>query len=227
MNSNLGVTNRRVKQFSEKVAKLLKEGKIKSFRLYTSIDSWGPQAEYMRRGLDCKVWEQNLDTYLTITGARTSLMITYNVLVVAYFRQLLEKIEELRKKYNTDDGVQRIDIDTPYLKEPPHWMMNILPLEYGKYLDDDLQYIKDNIRTDRNDLTKFHEYEYEKYKRVRDYFYEGGQKITDDLRERGRRDFYVFFNEYDKRSDLDFAKTFPRYSEFMKLCKETYEQYKP
>ena len=228
MNSNLGVSNRRVKQFSEKVAKLLKEGKIKDFQLYTSIDSWGPQAEYMRRGLDCNLWEQNLDTYLTTTNARVSLMVTFNVLAVGYFRQLLEKIIEFRKKYNVPgQEIQKLDFDTPYLKEPPHWMINILPQEeFGKYLDDDLQFIKDNQRSEHNDHFNFSAHEYEKFKRVRDYFFTGGQKITTDLLQRGRRDFYVFFNEYDKRSNLKFHETFPKYEKFMELCKDAYANFK-
>lgn len=227
MNSNLGVTHNKVKRLSERIKKLLDEKKIKSFRLYTSIDSWGEQAEYMRRGLDCALWEKNLDTFITTTNAPVSIMITYNVLAVAYFRSLLEKILELRQKYNSDnDHRQMLGFDTPYLKEPPHWMINILPQEYGKYLDDDLEFIQENLRTHGGDTFKFSQHEFEKFKRVRDYFYEGGQRVTDDLIQRGRRDFYEFFTNYDKRSNLDFLKTFPLYKDFLNQCKEVHNEFK-
>lgn len=227
MNSNLGVSNNKVQKLSKKIKKLLDENKIKRFRLYTSIDSWGPQAEYMRRGLKCDVWEENLDTFITTTKSPINIMITYNILCVGYFTPLLKKIQQLRAKYNDiNNHIQMIGFDTPYLKEPPHWMINLLPKEeFGKFIDDDLEYIKKHIRKDMSEVDKFSEHEYEKFKRVRDYFFEGSSKITEDLIKRGRRDFYVFFNEYDKRSFLTFLEIFPKYKDFMNLCKETYEKF--
>jgi len=224
MNSNLGVSSSKVQKISYMIKKLLDENKINKFYLYTSIDSWGQQAEYMRRGLDVDVWEKNLDTYLNITGQDVSFMITYNILTVAYFRPLLEKILFLRKKYNKDSINQRIDFDTPYLKEPPHWMINLLPIEFGKYIDDDLEFIRVNIHKDYSSMC-FSEHEYEKLKRVRDYFFQGGEKITSDLIQRGRRDFYSFFTEYDRRSNLNFEQTFPLYKDFLAKCKVTYEHF--
>ena len=229
INSNLGVANTRVQRMVEAVSKLLDEKKIKGFKMFTSIDSWGEHAEYMRRGLDCALWEENLNTYLTgLPNCEISFMITYNVLCVAYFRPLLEKILELRGKYNQDNtSRQRINIDTPYLKEPPHWMINILPQEdFGKYFEADLEFMRANAESLNGPNTlKFAEYEIEKFKRVRDYYYEGGSRVTEDLIQRGRRDFHVFFTEYDQRSNLSLSKLFPLYNDFAKLCKETYEQY--
>ena len=57
INSNLGVSFNRVDRFIEQAKKLLQEKKIKTINIFTSIDSWGPQAEYMRTGLDCAHWE--------------------------------------------------------------------------------------------------------------------------------------------------------------------------
>jgi organic radical activating enzyme len=226
INSNLGVATSRVERIMTQVKKLLDLGKIKAFKMFTSIDSWGEQAEYMRRGLDCKLWETNLNTVLTLLpNSEIGFMITYNVLCVAYFRPLLEKILELRAKYSVNNR-QRITFDTPYLKEPPHWMINILPKDsFSKYLEDDLEFMKANCQSDNYDPTKFANVEIEKFKRVMDYFNEGGSKITEDLITRGRRDFHVFFTEYDQRSKLDLIKTFPLYESFAKLCKETYETY--
>lgn len=216
MNSNLGVTNRKVILLANTVKKLVDEGKIRKFKLYTSIDSWGEQAEYMRRGLDVKLFEKNMDSYLNITGQTLSIMCTYNVLSVATFRPFLERVLRWRAKYNVSNAVQRIGFDTPYLKEPPHWMMNILPQSFGKYIDYDLKFIEDNL--DETNRNMFAKHEYEKLKRVRDYFYAGGPAITEELIENGRKDFASFFPEYDKRSGSDFATTFPQYMEFMEMC---------
>jgi hypothetical protein len=229
LNSNMGVANSRVQRFTETISRLIKEKKIAKFKLFTSIDSWGKQAEYMRQGLDCELWEKNLDTYLsTVPNSEVSFMITYNILSVAYFRPLLDKILDLRRKYNNPSvPFQRINFDTPYLKEPPHWMINLLPKEdFGHFLDSDLEFIQSNMKNDYGTSPNgFFPHEYEKFKRVRDYYYQGGPRITDELIERGRRDFYVFFNEFDKRNNLNLLETFPMYKDFYELCKTVCEGY--
>jgi hypothetical protein len=99
-------------------------------------------------------------------------------------------------------------------------MMNLLPVEFGAYIDKDLDFVRENIT---NNFNGFDDHEYEKLKRVRDYFYEGGSRITQELVTQGRIDFYKFFNEYDSRSNLNLTETFPLYADFYNLCKETYE----
>ena len=34
-------------------------GAIKKFKLFSSMDTWGPRAEYLRTGLDLEKWEKN------------------------------------------------------------------------------------------------------------------------------------------------------------------------
>ena len=41
----------------------------------------------------------------------------------------------------------------------------------------------------------------------------------------GRRDFYSFFTENDKRLGTNLLNTFPEYTEFYNLCKQVYENY--
>jgi len=157
LNSNLGVSFEKVDRMIEYVSHLLENKKIRKFSLYTSIDSWGPQAEYMRTGLKCNHWERNVRAVLA-TNTTVNLMCTFNVLCVTNFQKLLQKVIELRKEF----GHNSIKFDTPYLKEPPHWMINILTDDFITHMDNTLQFIKDNDQW-LNDL------EYEKFKRVVDY----------------------------------------------------------
>ena len=76
-NSNLGMTNRIVKRLSKYVKEFEDENKIKRFKLFTSLDTWGSRAEYIRTGLDLKVWEENFHTYLTETSANITFMMTF------------------------------------------------------------------------------------------------------------------------------------------------------
>jgi hypothetical protein len=41
----------------------------------------------------------------------------------------------------------------------------------------------------------------------------------------GRRDFYSFFEENDKRLGLNLLEVFPEYTEFYEQCKQVYESY--
>ena len=221
INSNLGVKHALVEKLTARVSKLLAENKIKSFKLFTSMDTWGPRAEYIRTGLDLEVWEKNFHTYLTETNSPITFMITFNLMSVTTFQSLLEKILEWRKIYGWyDDPVNpqhRVRFDTPYLRDPVQYDMNILPkAEFMPYMHATLKFMADN--TDDKASDKFSSAEYDKFKRVVDYM-ESTVYNEDKLIE-GRRDFYNWFNELDERRDTDMLSVFPELLDFYRLCQE-------
>ena len=209
LNSNLGVSFDRVDRLIERVESLLSQKKIRKFGFFTSIESWGEQAEYMRTGLQCEHWERNMKAVMA-TGAKINLMCTFNVLCVATFHKLLYKVVEWRKEFGNDS----VGIDVPYLKEPPHWMINILTPDFIPYMDTTLKIMVQN---------NFSGVEIEKFKRLTNYMKE--HVISEDKIRAGRRDFYSFFTENDKRLGTNLLKTFSEYTDFYALCKETYENY--
>ena len=218
INSNLGVKPALVNKMIEYVNHLTEGKGIKRFKLYTSIDTWGPRAEYIRTGLDLKIWEHNLDTYLKGTGQPISFMITFNILSVTTFKSLLEKILEWRgiyNQYNKTDQPQMVRFDTPYLKEPLQYDMNILPKkEFMKYMKESLKFMEKNV--DDADPTKFSEVEFEKFRRVVDYM--AATEYDQDKINEGQRDFYNWFSELDTRRDTNFITTFPEMEKFFKKC---------
>jgi hypothetical protein len=125
----------------------------------------------------------------------------------------LHKVIEWRKEF----GMNAVSFDTPYLKEPPHWMITILTDDFIVYMNDTLKFIQDNKEW-------FTGVEYEKFLRVTDYM--KAKTITEDKIRQGRRDFYSFFTENDKRLGTDLLKTFPEYTDFYNLCKQVYDNYK-
>jgi len=220
LNSNLGVKSAMVEKLADNVKDMSDNCKIKTFKLFSSMDSWGTRAEYIRTGLDTDLWEKNLDIYITKTNAPVSIMCTFNILSVTSFISFLQKVLDWRTKYqptmNPGGFGRRIRFDTPYLKEPLQYDMNILPKEeFLPHFDAILQFIDDN--RDEQDPTKFTDMEYEKFRRVRDYFatanYED-EKVTE-----GRIDFYNWFTEYDLRRDTNFLETFPEMENFWNQCK--------
>ena len=211
INSNLGVKHSLVEKMAETVEKLHNEKKIRTFRLFTSIDTWGQKAEYIRTGLDLTLWEQNFHTYLNKTTMPINFMITFNILSVTSFTSLLEKILEWRKQY----GHKRIRFDTPYLRDPLQYDINILPKEdFMPYMMKSLEFMEKNI-DEKND--KFSVVEYEKFKRVVDYM--KNTNYAEPKIIEGRKDFYNWFNALDSRRDTKFLEIFPELEEFYYGCK--------
>jgi len=228
INTNLGYASRRVQKLADTVKELQDNNCIRQFKMFTSIDTWGKRAEYLRTGLDLNIWEKNQDIYVRGVKSHITHMVTFNILSVASFKGYLEKVLEWRAKYDdiipnglgSDDTVRKIRFDTPYLKEPIQYDMHILPKEeFLPYFDECLQFIKDNIVED--DTKMFSELEYERFRRVRDYF--ANTQYDSRKIEQGRIDFYNWFTEYDKRRDVNFLETYPEYTDFWNLCKETAE----
>ena len=224
LNSNLGIKEAMVKRLATNVKELKDDKKIKNFKLFSSLDSWGPRAEYIRTGLKLDLWEKNLNHYISITNAPVSIMCTFNILSVTSFTQFLQKILDWRTQYqatmNPGGYGRRIRFDTPYLKEPLQYDMMILPKEeFLPHFDKILEFINDN--KDDNDATKFTELEYQKFRRVRDYF---ATANYDEKRvKEGRIDFYNWFNEYDRRRNVNFLETFPEMENFYNHCGELAE----
>jgi organic radical activating enzyme len=220
INSNMGVKPKLVEKLVSAVKKLKAEGKIKSFKLYTSIDTWTGRAEYTRTGLDIKLWERNLDYYLSNTGWPVTFMITFNLFSVTSFDTLLAKILEWRAKYNGDQNStqwQRVRFDTPHLKEPTMYDMNILPKEeFIPYMEKHLQFIKDNM--DNADRTKFTTLEYEKFKRVVEYM--RTTHYDNVALKQARKNFYNWFTEHDRRRNTNIIESFPELENFWNLTQE-------
>lgn len=220
LNSNLGVKHAMVDKLADNVNDLLSNNKIKTFKLFTSMDTWGKRAEYIRTGLNLEIWEKNFDTYITKTSRPVTFMCTFNILSVTSFTDFLAKILEWRAKYNhlyDSDTTRKIRFDTPYLKEPLQYDMHILPKDkFLPYFDKILTFIDDN--RNENDPTKFSDLEFERFRRVRDYF-ETVNYPEEKILE-GRKDFYNWFTEYDKRRNVNFIETFPDMLDFWNLCKE-------
>ena len=123
--------------------------------------------------------------------------------------------------------VQRIQFDTQYLKEPPHYDMNILTSDFLPYMESHLLFMEEN-KTDESVGggygNGFDQLEISKFKRVVDYMRTKVENPDEEYVKKGKTDFYSFFTQYDKRRDQDFYRTFHEYHEFMELCKSEYKE---
>jgi organic radical activating enzyme len=207
INSNMGIPKRNLNKFIDYCKKLKAENKVGHLSLFTSIDTWGPQAEWIRNGLELKTWESNVRQYLDqVPGSSIGIMITFCFLSLPNFNLLLDKILELRKDYPN-----RLWFDTPYLLEPPHLSSLIADDIQISKINDTLAYMKSLVR-DNNPLF-FNDQEYRKLERVVRWI-EHNRYQGDELNI-NRRDFVRFVKEHDKRRGTDFLKAFPELEYFI------------
>lgn len=219
INSNLGVKPILIDRLAKNVSILKRMNKVRNVKLFTSVDTWGPRAEYIRTGLDLTVWERNFHQFLKVSRSPVTLMITFNILSVTSFKSLLEKILEWRQMYPwfLDLSEHRIKFDTPYLKEPLQYDINLLPKdEFMPYMYECLEFMKENV--DNTTGKKFTDLEYEKFRRVVKYM--ETTNYDNQTLMQGRADFYNWFNEYDRRRNCNLLETFPELTNFYNLCKE-------
>lgn len=218
--SNFSVEPVLFNKYFEKVEELCMNERIEHFMQYVSVDSGNSKhAEYIRSGLASGKLYNNVIRYLKHIPNRNSLtfIVTMNNLSLLGLKQLLEWILDLRKSYSTT--YQRVWFDTPLLRTPSWQSIQILPPAYYRELEEIIKWMEKN-KLDENSgrFDGFKDYEIQRMQRNLDWMKQG-QQLDSTYINQQRADFYRFFNEYDKRRDLDFEKTFPEMKEFWNECK--------
>jgi organic radical activating enzyme len=200
INSNLGLSSKIMGKFVDSLNHILPN--VKSVLVYASIDTAGRQAEYIRNGLSEEQFFANLETLLRETNGKVvvSLMITVNALSIFGLKGLMKKVEAMRRKY--PEAV--IAFDTPYLRNPEHLCLHILPSEMYVYVQEAVNFLKQS--------DYFSDREVNRLERLLSLM-KNNPWSKGKLR-RLREDFYKFIKEHDLRRKTDFLATFPELNEF-------------
>ncbi len=212
INSNMCVPESLLEKFIEKVKIICSEGKVKNFKIFTSADTFGEQAEYIRHGLDYNKWISNIERILSdVPNCTFSLMSTINALSVFHYGKFLEDVLRIKKKYYKAGMVQSpLILDTPYLRWPSHQALFILPKSYIELMKPQVEFMRANIEGPANPYQGFFEWEIDKFERVYKMLIEREEPlhITTD-----QKDFVAFVDEHDRRRGTHFLKTFPEMTE--------------
>ena len=216
INSNLGVSDASFRRFLDLAKDLVKNKKIKMFRLYTSADAWGERAEYIRNGLEFPRFQKNLELFLQeIPEAYVTIMVTFNALSLTSFKKFLVYIRELKERYFLAPGHCPLYVDISYLRHPEYQTIQVLPPSYQKYMIEICEYLEAETATDMKPFG-FYFFETMKAQRILEWM---RQPLSDFEIERRRWQFYQFFSEHDQRRQTDFLKAFPEMQEFWELCR--------
>lgn len=220
LNSNLCVPQERINKLVNAVNLL--NGKVKSFTVYTSCEAAQEQAEYIRFGLNYKKFLENIEQLLSQTPKefKVSFIITFNALSLSSFINFLEDLRELRDKYRVE-SFERIEMMISYLRWPKHMSAKALPREIKQpFVAQVIEYINKN--SIKNQIDGYlHETEVDQLHRLCHYIMEDTQEQNQMT---NRKDFALYFNEFDRRKGTSFHKTFPQLSKYMDECQSLLNQ---
>ena len=207
-------------KFMDAIKEIANEETLNHFQLYCSLDTWGEQAEYIRNGLDYEILRKNIIQFLTeCKNHSLGFIITSNLLSLPNWCKFIETIHELRCNINNER--QLIWFDTPMLHHPNWLSMRLATPEMLNNLQLSINFMEENKETSNNRFKGFKDFEIDKVRRLYDW---AKQPFSDEEEQKHKIDFYLFFTEHDKRRDTNFTKTFPTMVNFIKQCKEYYEQ---
>lgn len=198
INSNLGA--------DVDVDRLLSSIQGMAVDIYTSNEATGAQAEYIRDGLDYKVWLSNVEKLLK-AGITVHCMCTINALCLPSLVDHLNVLSDLKRKYGRD----KINFTLNILRFPsfqsPLVLSNELRKRYGAELAELLF---------KNQANPFwHEHERNHLQRLIDYLDVVKTPHSDTFEmPKLHNDFREFYSQYDTRRNKNFRASFPQLTEW-------------
>ncbi len=220
INTNLGSPKSLIEKFVTSVKKIINEDRVNEFIIFTSCESYGEQAEYIRNGLDYDLFIENVEHILSeLPKVTINVMATFNALSVFGYGKFIDKIFELKVKHHNQNRywVSAIQLDTSYLRWPEHLSIKILNDEHKSLI---LECAKKAFYYAtpefNNEYVGFSDVEVQKIKRIYDYSISEDEKF--DV-EKNKMDFISFVDEHDLRRGTNFINTFPELENFYKDVK--------
>jgi len=218
INSNLMVPDELIDEFIEKVNIITKEKRVKEFQMFTSVDSWGSQAEYIRNGLVFDRFWKNCHKFLRECPIPSlTFMITYNALSVPKFDEFIKGVHELKNSYQNEYRLyppHSCVIDISYLRYPSHQSIKVLYKKFIPLIKKQIKLIE-SLRYNSDGHEIFTEMEVGKLKRIYDWM---NSPINKKSLKVDRYNFYKYFQEHDKRRGTNFISTFPELKDFYIYC---------
>lgn len=201
INSNLGT--------DVDVDRLIDSTKGLDVEIYTSMESVGIQAEYIRDGLVYSDWRKNVLKLLN-AGVTVHFMATINALCLPGLCAHLNQLLEWKRTYTRD----RVNFTLNILRFPSFQSPLVLPDAMRAVYSESLQkWLEHNTQPHRVHL--LHEHEINHVQRLSDYLDVVKTPHRDAFElPKLRNDFKQFYTQYDQRRGKSFAAAFEGLSAF-------------
>ncbi len=194
INTNLCVPEKNLQAFFNKTRALLDANTIKGIEVYTSMDTWGEQAEYIRDGLDIKRWKSTVKRVHEQFGVPIRVMVTFGLLSVYNFDAFAQEIIDMRS-----EGID-IMYNCARLVDPKQFDLRILPDSADEHFERVNNFINsaDSVKIEK-----------ETWSMVYDFWKSRAESMIEEDRAWRKNQLQLFVSEYDRRRDKDFNTTFP------------------
>ena len=213
--SNFSVEPKLFDKYLDYTKRICEGEKVEHFMQYVSVDTAGPQAEYIRHGLSYKRLVDNVHSFLREVPYRNSVtfIITMNMLSIPNLQELLDDILLLREQFSTT--YQRVWFDTPLLRQPEWMTLQMAPHSLKVKLESIHTWMQENREKQAVPFQGFKDYEIQRMQRDIDWMNNSIER-QDELNRKA--DFYRFFDAHDFRRGTDFLQTFPELRSFWTQC---------
>ena len=211
VNTNLCVSDSIIDRFIKNLKEVLDKKNIKKFELFTSIDAYRDQAEYIREGLDYDQLFSNIEKFKKELGVDVIINCTFGIYSIPKFDLFLEDVYKLKQKYS------RVILDISYLNHPRYLRANIITEDFHETLKASLEFMGSRVADFGSD--SFSVYEVEKFRRVYHWIV---TKVNSGQQAQNRADLYTFSTQFDKRYNKSLVVAFPEYEKLMLQCKKSY-----
>ena len=221
INTNLNPPVEVFDKFLEKIKIIIDEKKVKNFKLFTSAEAHGKQAEYIRHGMNYDEWLSNMHkAFRVIPKIQFTVMSTYNILSLPSYTRFLNDILEIKNMYGKYDNLRTpMLLDIPYLRFPDHQAIFIIKKDMLNMIYDQVTHMYKNLEYSHWSGTAnqaFFEFEADKLKRI---YYLARDHKENEQTNISRRNFVAFIDEHDRRRGTNFLETFPELGDFYSFCK--------
>jgi hypothetical protein len=197
INSNLGMDRLRLLDFIKRIQD------IPHLEIYTSQESTGAQAEYIRDGLDYDLWMHNVQELLEHDVIKAvHCMATINALCLDSLPDLLDQLIRLKQVY----GRERVNFTLNILRFPSFQSALVLPDELRSTYKHSLE----TWLTLNQSNPLLQEHEINHMRRLIDYLDVVKTPHSDAFdMPKLHNDFRQFYTQYDQRRGKNFTATFP------------------
>jgi pyruvate-formate lyase-activating enzyme len=224
VNSNLGVPRKLIEKFADSAERILNGGKVEKLILFTSVDTWGEQAAYIRTGMNFEEFWNNVHYLLErLPKLQIVFMCTFNALSVPRFDQLIREVQKLKQQYAGPTRPQgwAALLDVSYLRHPEHQAIRVLERDQLMRLETLHALMEELAEEKLGSGWGFLDFERAKLQRILEWTKEWSGRSSEDPSERlrNRADFYRYFSEHDRRRGTSFTKTFPELADFWERCR--------
>lgn len=219
INSNFGVAERFFEHFLRATKRLHKGVNVKDFQAFTSVDTHGAHAEFLRVGLKYDLWKSRVRSFLRETPWNLTFMVTFNALSVPRFLDLLKDILQINQEHLTfnehGQKTKRTLLDTSYMANPEHTSLAILTPEWIDKIGEIVNFMTENS-AEKIGPAGFLEYEIHKLKRIEAIA--KSHSVSNDHLKQTRALFAKFIEQYEEREKKCFTEIFPEMRDFMSEC---------